>query len=184
MSTPGSNPINSYSFFLNTSSNNFTDGSCWSIPLPTNISVSNPANSFQGFITEASIPQTPFLISDQIGNNTFEFKLQVYVKKITQSGQVTLIEKWMDCTDVQKQYLNSLQIGLPGSQNWVQVFATQPAAAAAGFSYGGPDNWCDFEANKVIVANGNYSALIDTGALVTGLSNEQVCIFFFRNVLH
>lgn len=34
------------------------------------------------------------------------------------------------------------------------------------------------------VANGNYSALIDTGALVTGLSNEQVCTYFFRNVLH
>lgn len=27
------------------------------------------------------------------------------------------------------------------------------------------------------VANGNYSALIDTGALITGLSNEQVAVF-------
>ena len=159
--------INSYSFFLNTSANNFTDGSCWAIPLPTNISVSNPANSFQGFITEASIPQTPFLISDQIGNNTFEFKLQVYVKTITQAGQVTSIEKWMDCTEVQKQYLNSLQVGLPGYQNWVQAFATQPAAAAAGFDYGGPANWCDFEANKVIVANGNYT---DNTAFVTAIT--------------
>jgi hypothetical protein len=163
-----SNPINSYSFFLNSTANNFTDGSSWTIPLPTNISVSNPANNFAAYITEASIPQTPFIISDQIGNNVFEFKLQVYVDRIINpnTGQIiSQIDKWMDCTEVQTQYLNSLNLG---AGIWVQAFATNPNRV--NFSYTGPSNWCDFEANKVSVANGNYTS---NAALLSAISTAM-----------
>jgi hypothetical protein len=152
-----SNPINSYSFFLNSTGNNFTNGSSWTIPLPSNISVSNPGNSFSATITEASIPQTAFLISDQIGNNIFEFKLQVYVDKIinTTTGLTTLlIDKWMDCTDVQRQYIDNLNAD-PTTDDWYNVFAQNPNWTTSPFT--GPDNWCDFAANKVIVASGNYT---------------------------
>lgn len=178
-----STAINSYSFFLNTSSNNYTNGSSWNIPLPTNISVSNPANSFSAFITEASIPQTPFIISDQIGNNVFEFKLQVYVDKYIDNltNETTVIDKWMDCTDVQRQYIDKKNTNIGGLN--IEAFAVSSTNLNP-INYNGPRNWCDFEANKVVVPNGNYTTNASlVNAVQDALANTLVTLNSRMNFL-
>ena len=175
-----SNPINSYSFFLNSTGNNFTNGGSWTIPLPSNISVSNPANSFSAVITEASIPQTPFIISDQIKNNVFQFKLQVFVDKFEQLSdpapgtvlQTTNIGEWMDCTDFQRRYLEQY--------NSFAGFGVNAFASSGGEPpgyYTGPKEWCGFDANTVTVPNGIYTTNVDfINAVNTGLASAQTLL--------
>lgn len=178
----GGQTIKTWTFQLSSIQAASTQGADVNFSVPGNVSLTNASNQFVAYLSEASIPKYNMPIASFYNNNTFTYKLQGYVEKAFENASASVnpwisVGKWMDCTDIQKTYVDPYLTGIYLNAPYTAVWATP----ANNTSYPNQEYWCD---NQVVtIPNGVYTTQLDLASAVNtqwGLSIATVNGYFNR----